>query len=128
MHREWEEMSKHEVISIEQIQSSVKQLVPPKKVTLYCSQHEGMKLDLYCETCGELICLHCTVNKHCRPEHKYDLVGDTFERHKAEITASLEPVEKQLGVASKALEQFGLRSQELDELEVSIEANIGQEI
>ena len=128
MHREWKELSKHEVVSMEQIQSNMKQLVPPKKVTLYCSQHEGMKLDLYCETCGELICLHCTVNKHCRPEHKYDLVGDTFARHKAEITTSLEPVEKQLGVVSKALEQFELRSQELDELEVALETNIGQQI
>ena len=128
MHREWKELSKHEVVSMEQIQSNVKQLVPPKKVTLYCSQHEGMKLDLYCETCGELICLHCTVNKHCRPEHKYDLVGDTFERHKAEITTSLEPIEQQLGVVSKALKQFDVRSHELDELEVAMEDDIGQQI
>jgi tripartite motif-containing protein 2/3/tripartite motif-containing protein 71 len=126
MHREWKELSKHEVVSMEQIQSNVKQLVPPKKVTLYCSLHEGMKHDLYCETCGELICLHCTVKKH--KDHQYDLVGDTFQRHKAEITASLEPVEKQLGTVSEALEQFGLRSQELDDLEVALEANIGQEI
>ena len=126
MHREWKELSKHEVVSMEQIQSNVKQLVPPRKVTLYCSLHEGMKLDLYCETCGELICLHCTIKKH--KDHQYDLVGDTFERHKAEITASLEPVEKQLGVVSKALEQFDVQSQELDKLEVAIEANIGQEI
>ena len=128
MHREWKELSKHEVVSMEQIQSNMKQLVPPKKVTLYCSQHEGMKLDLYCETCGELICLHCTVNKHCRPEHKYDLVGDTFEGHKAKITTSLEPVEKQLGVVSRALEQFDVRSHELDELEVAMEDDIGQQI
>ena len=125
-HREWKELSKHEVVSIGQIKSNVKQLVPPKKVTLYCSLHEGMKLDLYCETCGELICLHCTVKKH--KDHQYDLVGDTFERHKAEITASLEPVEKQLGIVSKALEKFGIRSHGLDELEVALEANIGQEI
>ena len=125
-HREWKELSKHEVVSIGQIQSNVKQLVPPKKVTLYCSLHEGMKLDLYCETCGELICFHCTVKKH--KDHQYDLVGDTYERHKAEITASLEPVEKQLGIVSKALEKFGIRSRELDELEVALEANIGQEI
>ena len=126
MHSEWEEFSKHEVVSMEQIQSNVKQLVPPKKVTLYCSLHEGMKLDLYCETCGELICLHCTVKKH--KDHQYDLVGDTFEKHKADITTSLEPVEEQLGVVGKALKQFDLQSQELDELEVAMEANIGQQI
>ena len=126
MHSEWEEFSKHEVVSMEQIQSNVKRLVPPKKVTLYCSLHEGMKLDLYCETCGELICLHCTVKKH--KDHQYDLVGDTFEKHKADITISLEPVEEQLGVVGIALKQFDLQSQELDELEVSMEANIGQQI
>jgi tripartite motif-containing protein 2/3/tripartite motif-containing protein 71 len=129
MHSEWDEFSNHEVVSMEQVQSNVKQLVPPKKeVTLYCSLHPGKELELYCETCGELICLHCTVNKHCRPEHKYDLVGDTFQTHKAEITASLEPVEEQLGVVSKTLEQYDLRSQQLDQLEVAMEANIGQEI
>ena len=37
MHSEWEEFSKHEVVSNEQIQSNVKQLVPPKKVSLYLS-------------------------------------------------------------------------------------------
>jgi tripartite motif-containing protein 2/3/tripartite motif-containing protein 71 len=128
MHSEWEEISNHEVVSMEKIQSNIELLVPPKKVTLYCSHHEGMNLNLYCETCEELICLHCTVNKHCRPEHKYDLVGDTFQRHKAEITLSLEPVEEQLGVVSKTLEQYDLRSQQLDQLEVAMEANIGQEI
>ena len=75
MHSEWEEFSNHEVVSMEQIQSNVKQLVPPKReVTLYCSLHQGKELDLYCETCGELICLHCTVKKH--KDHQYDLVED----------------------------------------------------
>jgi tripartite motif-containing protein 2/3/tripartite motif-containing protein 71 len=129
MHSEWDEFLKHEVVSMEQVQSNVKQLVPPtKKVTLYCSLHPDKELELYCETCGELICHNCTVNKHCKPEHKYDLVGDTFQQHKAEITASLEPVEKQLGVVSKALEQFDLRSYELDDLHVAIEGNIQQQI
>ena len=127
MHSEWEEFSMHEVVSMEQIQSNVKQLVPPKKdVILYCSLHPGKELELYCETCGELICHNCTVKKH--KDHQYDLVGDTFERHIAEITASLQPVEKQLGVVGKALEQFDLRSHELDDLQVAIEDNIQRQI
>ena len=126
MHSEWEEFSKHEVVSIEQIQSNVKQLVPPKKVSLYCSQHQGKELDLYCEICEELICLHCTVKKH--KDHQYDLVGDTFERHKAEITASLQPVEKQLTVVSDALEKLDFQSQELNDQRAAVEANIQQQI
>ena len=128
IHSQWSDFVNHEVVAIEQLEQKVKQLDALKKVTLYCSLHQGKELELYCETCGELICHNCTDNKHCRPEHKYDLVGDTFERHKAEITTSLEPVEKQLGVVSKALEQFDLRSQELDDLQVAIVDNIQQQI
>ena len=128
IHSQWSDFVNHEVVAIEQLGQKVKQLDALKKVTLYCSLHQGKELELYCETCGELICHNCTYNKHCRPEHKYDLVGDTFERHKAEITTSLEPVEKQLGVVSKALEQFDLRSQELDDLQVAIVDNIQQQI
>ena len=127
MHSEWDEFSNHEVVSMEQVQSNMKQLVPPKKeVTLYCSLHPGKELDLYCETCGELICLHCTVKKH--KDHQYDLVGDTFQGHKAEITASLEPVEKQLGVVAKALKQLDMRSLELDDLQATLENNIQRQI
>ena len=64
--------------------------------------------------------LHCQEHK----DHQYDLVGDTFERHKAEITASLEPVESHLGVVTKALEQLDVRSLELDDLQATLEANI----
>ena len=129
MHSEWEEFSSHEVVGIEEIEGNMKQLVPPKKaVTLFCSLHKGMKLDLYCETCNELICLHCTVQKHSRPKHKYDLVSDTFERHKSEIVAFLQPIEKQLGVANKVLEQLNVRLEELADQETTNEAEIRQQI
>ena len=92
------------------IQSNVKQLIPTKKVTLYCSLHKGKELELYCETCHseEFICLHCTVNKHFRPQHKYDLMGDTFEKHEAEskIKASLKPVGELHSSTINVLEQL----------------------
>ena len=128
IHGQWGNFAEHEVVAIEQLEEKVKQLDALKKVTLCCPSHKGMKLDLYCETCEELICLHCTVNKHARPEHKYDLVVDTFDKHKVEITASLEPIEKQLDVVSKELEQFDLRSRELDNLQLALEADIYQQI
>ena len=126
MHSEWEEFNKHEVVSIEEVKSNAKQLVPPKKVSLYCSHHQGKELDLYCETCGELICLHCTVKKH--KDHQYDLVSDAFERHEAEMTASLEPIDVKVSIATKVMGQLGQRSQELRDLRAGIEADIQREI
>ena len=126
MHSEWEEFSKHEVVSIEEVKSNAKQLVPPKKVSLYCSHHQGKELDLFCETCGELICLHCTVKKH--KDHQYDLVSDAFERHETEMTASLEPIDVKVSIATKLMGQLGQRSQELRDLRAGIEADIQREI
>ena len=87
VHNDWDAFAKHEVVALEQLESKVKQLDAMKKVTLYCSLHEGKELDLYCETCEELICLHCIIKKH--KDHQYDLVGDIFERHKVEITEAI---------------------------------------
>ena len=55
-------------------------------------------------------------------------MSDTFERHKAEITAFLEQVEGQVGVVSKAREQLEVRSHDLTNRRASIEASIHQQI
>ena len=126
VHREWDAFAKHEVVAMEQFESKVKQLDALKKVTLYCSLHQGKELELYCETCEKLICHNCTINKHCRPEHRYVLVCDTFKKHKVEITTSLEPIDKLRTTTSDALEQLEIRSHELDKQEVAVEASVRQ--
>ena len=127
VHNDWDTFAKHEVVALEQLESKVTELDALKKVTLYCSLHQGKELELYCETCEELICHNCTVSKHCRPEHKYDLVTDTFEKHKSDITTSLQPVDRQLDAYGKAKEHVRLRSVELDNQEAAVEASIRQE-
>ena len=111
---------------MEEIESNVKQLVLPKKVVLHCHQHQSKELDLYCETCEELICLHCTVKKH--KDHQYDLVVDTYETHKAEMTAAVEPLENHVSIASEALEQLRARLQELDDQGDGIKTDIQRQI
>ena len=127
VHNDWDTFAKHEVVALEKLESKVKELDALKKVTLYCSMHQGKELELYCETCEELICHNCTVSKHCRPEHKYDLVTDTFEKHKSDITTSLQPVDQQLDAYSNAKEHVRLRLVELDDQEAAVEASIRQE-
>jgi tripartite motif-containing protein 2/3/tripartite motif-containing protein 71 len=111
IHGEWDAFSKHEVVALEQLESKMKQVHTLKKVTLYCSLHESKELELYCETCEELICHNCTVKKH--KDHQYDLVVDTFDAHKAEITESAKPIESQFNVVCMSLEEIDMRSKEL---------------
>ena len=126
MHNEWEELAKHEVISMELIKSNIKQLVPPKKAILYCSLHQDKELDLYCETCEDLICFHCIIKKH--KGHQYDLVVDTFETHKAEMTAAVEPIENHRSLTANAKEQLSVRLQELDDQRDALKADIQRHI
>ena len=110
MHKEWEEFETHEIVSIEQVEGDVVRLVSPKKESLRCPKHDK-KLKLYCDTCGELICQHCTVQIH--KEHKYCVISDTFETHKEEILSSLEPVKKQLGDITEAVARLDARREEI---------------
>ena len=113
IHAYWEEFSSHEVVSMNQLKGDVSKHVPPKKVTHFCSKHKDQELRLYCEACKELICHDCTIRLH--QGHQYDLISDTFEGHKADITASLEPVEKQIGIVSNKLKQLDARYTEIIE-------------
>ena len=122
VHSDWDDFSEHEVVALEQLESKMKQLDSLKKVTFYCSLHKGKELELYCETCEELICHNCIVKKH--KVHQYDLIDDTFEKHKAEIITSLGPVENQLGIANKALEQIEQRSGDVNEKRVATKTEI----
>ena len=125
VHKDWDAFSKHEVVSLEQLESKIKQLDSLKKLTLYCSLHEGKALDLYCETCDELICLHCTIKKH--KDHQYDLVGDMFKKHEAEITGALKRIQRQQKIVNSTLKQVNEQSQKLSDQRVAIKANMEQQ-
>ena len=126
IHADWEEFSSHEVVSMDQLKGDVSKHVPPKKVTHFCSKHKDQELRLYCETCEELICHDCTIRLH--QGHQYDLISDTFEGHKADITSSLEPVEKHMGIASDKLKQLDALCTEIAEQGTVVKANIHKEI
>ena len=128
VHSEWEEFSSHEVISLDQLTGDVTNLVTPVKAVLQCSMHPDKQLDLFCETCEEMICLHCIVRIH--RDHQYDLATDAFPKHKDVIVASLQPVEQQLASVNKALEgvdnECGLITHKRQSIETDIKRNIRQ--
>ena len=126
IHHEWVDFATHKVVALKQLEESFKQHGTIRKVDLYCSLHNGKQLELYCETCEELICHICTVSRHCIPEHRYSLVDDTFEQHKAEITKSLEPVESQLAVVNKTLEHLDQQSISINEKRPTIESQVNK--
>ena len=86
--------------------------VNPVKKARHCFIHEEKELELYCETCGELICYKC-VGTH--RNHDFEELDQAFEKYKKEITSSLEPLEKQVTAAKKNLKQLDVYSKEISD-------------
>ena len=126
IHSDWEELQSHEVLSLERLKGDVVQLVPPKKMIAYCSKHKGKELELYCNTCGELICHNCTVQLH--QGHKHEVVSDTFQKHKEQISASLKPIEQHLEAVSEALHGLDTQCQQITDQREALVGNIHKTI
>jgi hypothetical protein len=71
-----------------------------------CFVHEGKELELYCETCSELICLKCALKGSKHHDHVYEDVEEAFKKYKLKIASLLEPMEKQVRTMKTALAQL----------------------
>ena len=98
-------------------------LSPVNKAS-HCFVHEDKELELYCETCGELICLKCVTKSGKHHTHDYEELNIAFEKYKEEITSSLEPMEKQVMAIKKALAQIEQCRGEISDQRAAIEDNI----
>ena len=122
MHKTWEGFSTHKVISLEQLKNEATEMVPPTRKILYCSKHPGKELDLFCETDQELICQHCIVKTH--RDHKYDLVSETFPKHREAIVSRLDPIKVQLSSLGNAIQDIDRAQSHILDQQASIEADI----
>ena len=93
-----------------------------KEGTLYCADHQERELELYCESCEQLICFQCIITEH--NGHKYNPVKDGLEKCKEEIKASLTPAKEQLSAVGKASKQVKSRRKEIVDQQTALEAKI----
>ena len=89
-----------------------------------CREHYGEEVGLYCATCEEPICLKCVVKNGPHYGHNTELLSEAFEKYKGQITASLEPMEKQLTTINDALTKLDARCGEISDQQAATEANI----
>ena len=69
------------------------QNIPPIQIKTkipLCKEHDE-KLNYYCETCDELVCMYCTVKKH--NGHHHDSVKQMASKHRNELKKITNPVE-----------------------------------
>ena len=126
MHQAWEDFTNHQIVPIQDVQADAANLIPPRKKVLYCPKHKGKKLKIYCETCNKLICSNCTIRLH--QGHHYDVISDTFPKHKQEILSQLEPVKHHLATVNHALHTFDARSREIQDQKAAVQEEIHMKI
>ena len=97
---------------------------PSRNEVQCCFEHAEEELKLYCETCGKLVCYQCVIKGGNHHHHDYALLQIAFEKYKEEITSSLEPMEKQVTIIKKALDQLNACCGEISDQRAAIEDNI----
>jgi hypothetical protein len=126
MHLKWKGFSSHEIVSLDQLTEDVTNLVPPVQKVLQCSKHPAKELDLYCETCKEVICRDCILRVH--RDHKYDLATDACKQQRNVLITTAKPAEQQLASVNKSLEGLAILcgdiTNERQALETKIKARI----
>ena len=90
----------------------------------HCFVHKGKELELYCETCGELICSKCALKGGKHHDHDYEELDQAFSKYKEEITPWLEPMEEQVATIKKALAQLDACSGEISDQRAATADNV----
>ena len=92
-HNKWKPNAGHQILSLDEVASTAHQLPRAKQDLKSCTDH-NKPLDLFCESCQQLICDDCIVKKH--KDHNYDLVTDTYRQRKDAIDQScLQPLKEE---------------------------------
>ena len=125
-HRKWKELQGHKISSLDEVQETASKMMAPKKVSSMCSKHTTEPIKIYCETCDELICRDCTVKTH--RDHNYDLIPDTFPKHRDAILACLGPIKSELTSVGNTISQLKARSSKLDGQGMEAKAKVDGEV
>ena len=104
-HQKLKLTSDHEIVTMNEVVNSAYQLPAVKSgVSMKCSNHDK-PLDIYCETCEELVCQHCTVRIH--KHHTYDVLTDAYQKHiQALETGTVQPLKEEVTRISEALAEL----------------------
>ena len=91
------------------------------EASLLCPEHSGRKVELYCETCMELICLKCSLRGEKHHNHNYEVLEKDLA---GEFPSILEPLEEHLTILDRAMTQVDLRCIEMSNQQKIIKADI----
>ena len=101
----------HQIMNMKDFITTASQLLPVKEEAIMnCTDH-NKPLEIFCERCQKLICQSCTIRRH--KDHNYDVVSDTFPKHRQDIEKVVEVVAKKMVALQDALTAITRREEEV---------------
>ena len=86
-----------------------------------CSNHEKL-LDIFCETCDQVICLQCTKQNH--KNHDWDSVTESYHKDCNELERSLAPVKEKVEAIKNVLTAMTEKKNEITEQSEAVKQEI----
>ena len=94
-----------------------------KPKSLCCPNHDR-RVELYCETCEELICCKCTLKGGEHQDHDYKDIDESFQRYKEEVTPLLGLIKEQEINITEVLAQLNKCCDEIIQQQTAVVAKI----
>ena len=100
----------------------------PAGESYHCQEHQAQALDLYCETCQQLVCRDCII-ANCQPGgHQHGYISKVTPAHREDVLKTLEPAERLNSEIAVLCEQAASTKSQIVEQEISLSQEINRSI
>jgi len=109
MHKKWKAFKLHKLIAVKEFIQNPKLVLSTPEKPEACKSHSKQSLDLYCKTCGCVICRDCTLKDHPRETHDFDFIDAVVDDERDKIkqaTAPFKQLLEQVRNTVKRIEDF----------------------
>ncbi|XP_038054672.1 uncharacterized protein LOC119726893 [Patiria miniata] len=79
-----------------------------------CSKHPEQNLNVYCNTCEQLLCTSCTLLEHRNPKHSLISLPEAAEKCKDQVAKLVAAVDKKMSAVSSAIKDINESHETLD--------------
>ena len=124
-HNKYRGNNGHSVLTMEELSKPENR----KKIKdkMYCKEHSGKKLKVYCETCNELICKDCMDFKHTKQEgHSCSLVKDVANYYKELLALNNKEMKDALTEGHIYVQRLSLATKQFDRDTENVKSQIVQ--
>ncbi len=123
LHSKMEPNHGHIMVDVDEIADAVSGVFD--RDVIHCSSHD-QPLELYCDTCQQLVCCQCCMSVHKRHEHSY--IADVFAKHCQVLESMLLLVEQQIPLLTKSMANLSQRKQDIKQNSVRVKKEINSAI